>query len=663
MELSYTRMDHMYQTFSSPSTVPPESKLQTYLSSIPNAVEDCNFYSDSTSLASNEANSIAVDLTGKTLNSDVQYGNSVMGRMSHSLSSPSFSQYSAQHPQFVSSPFGHFSMDVGNRITRCSPQQSPLLNKRTCSPGPKDYSTPSPSHEQYIQPSTLFQESVGGTTYFYSQEETNSADTSPLILPDISMYPGNPSHIEHMRPKANAPSFFLPDELKMDILRRHQLTMAEANPDLHPDLPAEVDNYHKLCPLEPPAGDTPTKSSTFGYVTSVYKAANIKTGIYYCLRRVHGFRILNTKCLGSIETWKKLQHSNLVHLREVFTTKAFGDNSMVFVHDYHPGADTLMNLYFNQPSSQAVNGFLPGYCDVDNLSLSSKSGLSSLRQHAGLLPESLIWGYIVQLSSVLRSIHAAGLACRAFDPSKILVTGKSRLRLNCCGVFDVISYELQQAQNPKLSLTHFQQEDLVALGKIVLSLACNTLNACKRGNLTSSVELVSRNYSADLRNLILYLLHSQTRPRSINDIMPMIGARFYTQLDAAQMRSDVIENELAKEVENGRLFRLLAKLGTITERAELNMDHSWAETGDRYLLKLFRDYLFHQVTEDGRPWLDTAHIVQCLNKLDTGVSEKICLMARDEQNVLVVSYAELKACFESSFNEVLGAALGPKPHS
>ena len=54
------------------------------------------------------------------------------------------------------------------------------------------------------------------------------------------------------------------------------------------DLPAEVDNYHKLCPLEPPMGENPMKSSTFGYVTSVYKAANIKTGIYYCLRRIHG---------------------------------------------------------------------------------------------------------------------------------------------------------------------------------------------------------------------------------------------------------------------------------------------------------------------------------------------------------------------------------------
>ena len=45
------------------------------------------------------------------------------------------------------------------------------------------------------------------------------------------------------------------------------------------------------------------------------------------------------------------------------------------------------------------------------------------------------------------------------------------------------------------------------------------------------------------------------------------------------------------------------------------MDPSWSETGDRYLLKLFRDYLFHQVTETGAPWIDLAHIVSCLNKV------------------------------------------------
>lgn len=43
-----------------------------------------------------------------------------------------------------------------------------------------------------------------------------------------------------------------------------------------------------------------------------------------------------------------------------------------------------------------------------------------------------------------------------------------------------------------------------------------------------------------------YLLSDQNRLRSVNDIMPMIGARFYTQLDAAQMRNDVIEEDLAK---------------------------------------------------------------------------------------------------------------------
>lgn len=41
---------------------------------------------------------------------------------------------------------------------------------------------------------------------------------------------------------------------------------------------------------------------------------------------IAGFRVSNMKCLSVIDTWKKLQHSNLVHLREVFTTKAFGDN-------------------------------------------------------------------------------------------------------------------------------------------------------------------------------------------------------------------------------------------------------------------------------------------------------------------------------------------------
>lgn len=52
----------------------------------------------------------------------------------------------------------------------------------------------------------------------------------------------------------------------------------------------------------------------------------------------------------------------------------------------------------------------------------------------------------------------------------------------------------------------------------------------------------------------------------------MIGARFYTQLDAVQNHSDNLENELSKEMENGRLCRLLVKLGSINERPEYNIN-------------------------------------------------------------------------------------------
>ncbi|EEC12422.1 PAB-dependent poly(A)-specific ribonuclease subunit PAN3, putative [Ixodes scapularis] len=462
------------------------------------------------------------------------------GHLTHSTSTPSFSQFSG-NPNLTAG---------GTSFGRLAPD-TPLglgLGKVE-SPG--------------LSPDGSPLESLGGTTYFYHHDEANSSteEGQPVMVPEYQVYPGNPAH---------------------DILHRQSLTLGQRNPEANPDLPTEVDTYHNLCLLEASPTNGPPKSNTFGFVTSVYKATNIKNGIYYCLRRVH---------------------------------------AIVFVYDYHPGADTLMNQYFSQSAgaAPALNGFCPPMYPQTANGLTrpfphGKSGLGSLRQHAGLLPESLIWAFVVQLSSVLRTIHAAGLACRSFEPSKILVMGKSRLRLNCCGIMDVLTFDAS-VPNSKALVPHYQQEDLVSLGKLVLALACNTMAAIQRENLQQSMELVSRNYSADLRNLILYLLSSPPRTHSINDIMPMIGARFYTQLDAAQMRSDVIENELAKEVENGRLFRMLIKLGTISERPEFHLDSSWSETGDRYMLKLFRDYLFHQVTKDSRPWIDVAHVVQALNKV------------------------------------------------
>jgi PAB-dependent poly(A)-specific ribonuclease subunit 3 len=358
--------------------------------------------------------------------------------------------------------------------------------------------------------------------------------------------------------------------------------------------------------------------------------------------------------MTGIELWKKILHPNLVHLREVFTTKAFGDHSMVFVYDYHPGSETLMSRHFGSTSVSKTD--VVGYGQMPSASPKFRNhGNDQMLTPSGTvqLPEALIWTYIVQLSSVLRTIHGHGLACRVMDPTKILLVDKTRIRLNCVGVFDIVNFDAN-LQSGSAQMERYKQEDLTSLGRVVLALANNSVQCLQTP--AAAVAFVSRNYSSDLKNLILYLMTPQPHARNINDVMPMIGARFYSQLEATHLRNDILEQALSQEVENGRLFKLLCKLGTINERPEYSMDVSWSETGDRYMLKLFRDYLFHQVDASGAPWLDMAHIIQSLNKLNAGVPEKICLSSRDDDIIVLVSYAELKRCIESSFNELTSAA-------
>ena len=48
-----------------------------------------------------------------------------------------------------------------------------------------------------------------------------------------------------------------------------------------------------------------------------------------------------------------------------------------------------------------------------------------------------------------------------------------------------------------------QQDDLVYMGKVFLALACGSLRAFQTEHLATSLDLVNRNYSGDLKNLFL----------------------------------------------------------------------------------------------------------------------------------------------------------------
>ena len=407
-------------------------------------------------------------------------------------------------------------------------------------------------------------------------------------------------------------------------------------------LPTQIEHFHSLVPLD----TTNQRNATlFGYPSWIYKAVSHKDGHTYALRRLEGnrvshatvYRILlniiigyhltNEKAFSSVQAWKRIINGNVVTVHNAFTNPAFGERSLMFVTDYHPLSKTLAEVHFT-PSSRAF-----------------------LRtQNVSQVTEQVLWGYIVQIANALKTIHAAGLAARIINPSKILLTGKNRIRLNGCAILDIVQYDASQ------NLIDLQREDFVQFGRLILAIGTN--NPSITNNITKAMEQFSRSYPAHLKNRVFWLINQSTSetPESIDTFLAGLTTQLLQVFDNSIHEADELTTELNRELENSRLVRLMTKLNFITERPEYSHDRQWSETGERYPIKLFRDYVFHQVDPQGAPVLDLAHVLTCLNKLDAGSEEKIMLTTRDEQMCVVVSYKEMKRAVESAFQDLVKAS-------
>lgn len=141
--------------------------------------------------------------------------------------------------------------------------------------------------------------------------------------------------------------------------------------------------------------------------------------------------------------------------------------------------------------------------------------------------------------------------------------------------------------------------------------------------------------------------------KDIDNFLSHIATEIIGTYDAELHSDDSLTSTLMAELENARLVRLMTKLGFINERPEFEHNPQWSETGERYYLKLFRDYVFHAVDAEGKPVVDLGHVLNCLAKVDAGSTETVTLTSRDEQNVFVVSYKELKKGLEGCFQELV----------
>jgi PAB-dependent poly(A)-specific ribonuclease subunit 3 len=72
------------------------------------------------------------------------------------------------------------------------------------------------------------------------------------------------------------------------------------------------------------------------------------------------------------------------------------------VYDYFPRAPTLFEKYFVAP----------------------KRATSPEDVH---IPESLMWSFVIQILSIMKTIHTAGMALRVLDLTNVLLTNQNRL--------------------------------------------------------------------------------------------------------------------------------------------------------------------------------------------------------------------------------------------
>lgn len=436
-------------------------------------------------------------------------------------------------------------------------------------------------------------------------------------------YPHGPRPSDLMAYQRMPHEFFMPDKLREDYQRK----MEAAGQILPNSALPQLDNHHSLVPLD----TTHRKNaSMFGYPSWVYKATSTKTGHIYALRRLEGFRLTNEHAIRSVREWRRIVHAHIVKIHDAFTTRAFGDSSLVFVQDYHALSKTLAELHIAPPNASQANRF------------HGKTAIS----------EATLWTYITQIASAIMEIHAHGLSARCLDPTKIILTKNNHIRLSACSVLDVVHYE---ARRP---IADLQQDDLTQFGRTILGLITGTLPA-QMTNLKASVEQMNRTSSVELRDTVLWLLAPQqpNTSKAIDEFVRGISHQVMLSMQQKALENDELEHITMRELANGRAARLMMKLATINERPEgPNGETGWADNGEKYLLKLFRDFVFHQVDQNGNPVLNMGHMLECMAKLDAATDERICLTSRDEQTCFLVTYKEMRKLLATAFNDLAKAS-------
>ena len=426
--------------------------------------------------------------------------------------------------------------------------------------------------------------------------------------------------------ETNTNRMFIDNELRESLHRKNEATL-----QLIPrsSLPEHVHVYHSLVPIDK---SYESMSKVWNIPTDIYKVYSNIDGNPYCLNRIdNSFEISNDIPFRHVKRWKSVKCPNVVQLQDVFTSMAFGEKSqLVVVYDYYPNASTLLEHH-----KRSIGRVEP-------------------------ITEELLWTYLVQLIMAIQAIHEKGLAARtSLDLLKIIVTSKNRIRLSGVGINDIIDYEHDEEQIETMGMAKYrkslQRMDITLLGRCMVELTSLTIPHTLRNmaDVDATIKSIKTSSQIPLSDEYIRVLEMLNQTSDEFDVGRFIQSyltkHMMKVMAGLQDSCDYMESQLMSELENGRLFRLMTKLNFIIDRPEVD---DWNENGNKYIIKLFRDYIFCQYDEFGKPMVDLSRVLTNLNKLDCGIDEKFLLVSRDEKNCILVSYKEVRDIIDSAFRSL-----------
>jgi len=394
-------------------------------------------------------------------------------------------------------------------------------------------------------------------------------------------------------------------------IRKHfQALDLEASREMEPadEMHKEVPTvFHSAACLDDLSSAPRGAAGAYGYPATVFKVVSRDDSQPYALRRLDGVRTTPAVADRVLQRWQHVRHPSVVALHDV----TLQHRAVFFRHEYHAGARTLRQRCAADPAPP---------------------------------PEAAVWRLLAQMLLGLRAVHAQGLAFRTLGPTTILITPGMRARLGGGGIGDLLEFE---SPRPAEELA---RDDVVKLGLAVLAMATRSASVPPAA-APSALAMLAQHCSPELHAL---LSRMAAGTMGAEDALVEAGHAVARELDVALATSDAMHAQLAMEYQSSRMLRLLIKMGWINERP--GDMAQWSESEGRYVLKLARDAIFHQVDANGAPVLDAGHVIQSLAKLDAGADEHVVLSSRDGKNLLVASYRDVRVALEEAFQELYSAS-------